>query len=99
MQEEVEDGAVLVDRSPQGLPLAVDRDEDFVAVLLVPGPRGTTALRVRVAMAELQAPPADGLVGDDHAPCSAPRPGASRDRLAGYRAAAKLAMMRSKGAA
>jgi hypothetical protein len=67
LHEDVEHVAVLVDGPPQVLVLPVDLDEDLVQVPLVAGPWPTTAQSVRVGLAELGAPAAHCLVGDDHA--------------------------------
>jgi hypothetical protein len=65
LHQDVQHHAVLVNGPPQ-VPLhAVDLDEDLVQVPLVPRPRLPAAQRVGVGLAELAAPTAHRLAGDD----------------------------------
>jgi len=57
----------LIDGAPEIMQIAVDSDEDLVEVPLVTRPGSTQAKIVRETGAELQAPPPDDLVRDDHA--------------------------------
>jgi len=64
--QEVEDGAVLVDGAPQVVRRAVDGHAHLVEVPLVARSRASATERVGVGLTELLAPPPDRLVGDDH---------------------------------
>src|SRR5262245_5687901 len=67
LDENIQDVAILIDRSPQIMPLPLDRQEDLVQMPLV-ARAGTPATQlIGIGLAELPAPLADGLVGHDHA--------------------------------
>jgi hypothetical protein len=66
LDEDVQDVALLVDRPPEVLSLAVDLDENLVQVPLVAGLGAAAAQLSGVGRAQLRAPLPDGLVRDDH---------------------------------
>ena len=68
LHEDIEHVAILIHRSPEVLPAAVERHEEFVEmprVTLLPAP---VPQRASVDRAERQAPLTDRLVGDGDAP-------------------------------
>jgi len=67
LDQDIEDGAVLVDGAPQVVRHPVDADEYLVKVPLVARSRAAPALAVRVHLAELPAPLAHCLIRDDDA--------------------------------
>jgi hypothetical protein len=67
LQQDVDDLAVLVDGSPEVLPLAADRDEQFVEMPGVADNPGATSEASGVGRAEDLAPAPDRLVRDGDA--------------------------------
>jgi hypothetical protein len=67
LNQDVEHHAILIDGAPEIVLHALDPDEDFVDVPLVPWPWPTAAQAVGKALAEFLAPAPYGLVGDDDA--------------------------------
>lgn len=63
--QDVENGAVLIDGTPKPVLLAVDGDDNFVEMPFVPLSSLPTADFRGVGRAELQRPTPDGLVADD----------------------------------
>src|SRR6478735_7222959 len=63
LDQNVEHGAVLVDRAPQVPLFAVDLDEHLIQVPFVARPRTTTAQLVRILLPEPLAPSPDRLIG------------------------------------
>ena len=68
LHEDVEDVAVLVDRPPEILLVAVERHEQLIEMPRVSHPTAPSPERAGVARTERQAPLADRLVGDRNAP-------------------------------
>ena len=68
LPEDIEHRALVTARPPQGVCPAADAQEHLVEVPRVPRSGSPTAHRVGLRLAELQAPPADRLVGDDRPP-------------------------------
>jgi len=64
--QDIEHGAILIDRAPQGVLPAVDGHEDPVQMPRVARARTTATERIRVGLTEFSAPPADRLVAHDH---------------------------------
>ena len=67
LHQDIEYDAVLIDGAPQVVQLALDPDEDLIEMPFVARARTTPAQIAREARAELQAPPPNALVGDNHA--------------------------------
>ncbi len=67
LDENTDDDAVLVDRSPQIMLDAIDFQEDFVQMPLVAGPGAAFPQACRVQVSELLAPAPDRFVADQHA--------------------------------
>src|SRR5919206_1535783 len=67
LNQDVEDLAILVHGTPEIVYLAADADEDLVQMPLVTRTRSPPAQLVGEGLAELEAPAADALVGDDDA--------------------------------
>jgi hypothetical protein len=70
LNQDVEHNTILIDRSPKVLLHALDPDEDFVQVPLVPWPRPVAAQAVGETRTEFLAPASHRLVGDDNAALS-----------------------------
>ena len=70
LNQDVEHNTILIDRAPKVLPHALDPDEDFVQVPLVPWPRPVAAQAVSETRTEFLAPASHRLVGDDNAALS-----------------------------
>jgi len=70
LYQDVQHLPVLIDRTPEVVLCAVDGDEHFVQVPRVARLRSAAAQGVRIGLAELAAPLADGLVRQDDAPLS-----------------------------
>jgi hypothetical protein len=66
LNEDVEHNAILIDGAPEVMPHALDSDEDFVHVPLVPWPRPAAAQAVGETRTEFLAPASYRLVGDDN---------------------------------
>jgi hypothetical protein len=66
LHQDIEDVPVLVDGTPEIVPCPIDGEEDFIQMPFVAG-SGTPAPKlIGIGLPELQAPFADGLVGDDN---------------------------------
>jgi len=63
LPQDVEDVIVLVNRSPQIMPLAIDGQEHLISVPLVPRPWSATPQLNGITLPELAAPLADRFVG------------------------------------
>ena len=70
LNQDVEHNTILIDRAPKVLLHALDPDEDFVQVPLVPWPRALAAQAVGETRTEFLAPASHRLVGDDNAALS-----------------------------
>jgi hypothetical protein len=70
LHQDVEHDALLVDRSPEPVPLAPNLQQYLIQVPLVPDVCLSASQSRRVARTELGAPLADGLVADDDAALS-----------------------------
>src|ERR1700761_3144972 len=68
LHENIEDDAVLIDRSPKVVSHSVDLEEDFVQMPFVTGPSTTSPQTGGVPSAELLAPAADRLIAEQYAP-------------------------------
>src|SRR5690348_17632275 len=66
LHQNVEHDAVLIDRTPEIVPL-VDPEKHLVEMPVIARSRPPSAQLIGEAPAELQAPTADALVGDEHA--------------------------------
>ena len=66
LHQDVEHDPVLIDGTPEIVQLTPDPDEDLIQVPLVARPRPTPAKLIRKARAELEAPSANALIGDNH---------------------------------
>src|SRR5215469_14067377 len=67
LHQDVNYVAVLIDRAPEILQVAVDSKEDFVQMPVVPEPALSSLQLVDIICAELLAPQPDGFVGYDNA--------------------------------
>ena len=67
LNQDVEHIPVLVDRSPQVVPLTPDPNEDLVHVSDIAELALTTLELASVSRSELPTPLSDGLIGDDDA--------------------------------
>ena len=70
LNEDVEHNAILIDGAPEIVLHALDPDEDFVHVPLIPWPRPAAAQAVGETRTEFLAPASHRLVGDDNASLS-----------------------------
>ena len=70
LNEDVEHNAILIDGAPEVMLHALDPDEDFVQVPLVPWPRPAAAQAVGETRTEFLAPASHRLVGDENAALS-----------------------------
>ena len=66
LNENIDDNAVLIHRSPEVMPHTIDLQEHLIEMPLVPGPGTTFSQACRVQVAELVAPAPDGFVADQH---------------------------------
>ena len=66
MNENVQDDAVLIDRSPEIVSDAVDLEEDFVQMPFITGSSTPSSQAVSILLAELIAPASDRFVADHH---------------------------------
>jgi hypothetical protein len=64
----IEDVALLIDGPPEVVPFTMDRQQHFIEVPCVPGPRAPTTQLIGVLLAELAAPLPDGFLGHEDAP-------------------------------
>jgi hypothetical protein len=67
LHQDIKDVAMLIDRSPEVVPLAIDSEKHLVQVPLIATARATTAQFIDVGLTELQAPLAHGFVGEHDA--------------------------------
>ncbi len=67
LHEDIEHGAVLVDRPPEVGRFAIDRQEDLVEVPLVSRPWTSPPELIRILLTELERPATDGFVAEDDA--------------------------------
>ncbi len=65
LDEDIDHIAVLIDRTPEILPLAVGRDEDFVQKPRLPDATLTSFQCPRLLWTEFQTPLSNGFVGND----------------------------------
>ncbi len=70
LNENIEHDAILIDGTPEIVLHALDPDEDFIHVPLIPWPWPPTPQAVGETCSELLAPAPHGLVGDDGASLS-----------------------------
>ena len=70
LNENIEHDTILIDGTPEIVLHALDQDEDFMRVPLIPWPWPPTPQAVGETCCELLAPAPDGLVGDDGASLS-----------------------------
>jgi len=63
----IEHDSILIDGAPQVVHFALDPDEELIQVPFVTRARPLPSQTAREARAELEAAPANALVGDDHA--------------------------------
>ena len=69
LHENIEDVSIRVDRAPQPMFLATDRDHDFVHVPLVVRPWSIPADAVCEMLPKAIDPESDRFSADNHAPC------------------------------
>ncbi len=67
LHQDIEHVAVLIHRPPEVMPLTLDRQEDLIQMLLIPGLRPAVAQLIGIVLAELPAPLADRFIGHDDA--------------------------------
>src|ERR1700677_5005264 len=70
LNENVEHDAILIDGPPEIVLHALDPDENFIHVPLVPWPWSAASQAVGETRAELLAPASHRLIGDDYATLS-----------------------------
>ena len=66
LNENIDDNAVLINRSPEVMPHTIDLQEHLIEMPLVPGPGTTFSQACRVQVAELVAPAPNAFVADQH---------------------------------
>ena len=66
LHENVQDNALLINRSPEVVGDAVDLEEDLVQMPFVAGPGTPSSQASRKQVAELVAPAADRFIADQH---------------------------------
>src|SRR6266851_8839087 len=64
LHQDVQHGSILVDGTPQPIPMLVDRESHFVQIPLVAASRMTPTKLTRQQWAEFETPEPDGLVTD-----------------------------------
>jgi hypothetical protein len=57
--------AILINRPPQIIPLALDCQKDLIEMPLIPGLRPAVAQLIGICLAKLPAPLANGFIGHD----------------------------------
>jgi hypothetical protein len=67
LHENVQDMAILIDRQPQIMTFALDRQKDLIEMPLIPGLRPAVAQLIGILWAKLTAPLADRFIGQDDA--------------------------------
>ena len=67
LHKNVQDDAVLINRSPEVMRDAVDLKENLVQMPFVAGPGTSSSQAIREQVAELAAPAADRFIADQHA--------------------------------
>jgi hypothetical protein len=66
LDQDIQDVALLIDRSPEIMTLTLDHQKHLVQVSLVTGPRPSPTQLIGISLTKLATPLADGLIGDDH---------------------------------
>jgi hypothetical protein len=67
LHQDVEDMAVLIDRSPEIGPLTTNREKDLIQLPLITSLRATVPKLIRILLAELPTPLAHRFIGHDDA--------------------------------
>jgi hypothetical protein len=67
LHQDVELYAILIHCPPQIMPFLIDRAEHFIQMPRIPWPGTPVTKGMRIGLAELATPRADGFVGHDHA--------------------------------
>ena len=69
MDEDIEDYAVLIDRSPEVMRDAVDLEENFIQMPLITDSSTPSPETGSIFFSELIAPASDRFVADEHSAC------------------------------
>ena len=69
LHQDVQNVAILIDRAPRIVELAVNGEIDLIQMPFVTPPRAVTPQIVGKFLTKLQAPLPDGFVADDHPTC------------------------------